>query len=119
MSALLRPAPTPHAARRTCLPPPHPHGTPQQQQKNASALPSPAPRFPAAGALGGPLEVLELLTPVMSVTVLVFSLAWERLWSVLPGSPYFESFQHSLITFIIILAGGTIAFLMVWTEYQV
>lgn len=73
----------------------------------------------SAGALGGPLEVLELLTPVMSATVLMFSLAWERLWSVLPSSPYFESFHHSLITFIIILAGGTIAFLMVWTEYQV
>ncbi|KAG2442003.1 hypothetical protein HYH02_009795 [Chlamydomonas schloesseri] len=73
----------------------------------------------SSAALGGPLEVLELLTPVMSVTVLLFSLAWEELWVVLPGSPYFETAEHVLLTSLVIMAGAVIAFLMVWAEYQV
>ncbi|KAG2496800.1 hypothetical protein HYH03_005207 [Edaphochlamys debaryana] len=73
----------------------------------------------SSAALGGPLEVLELLTPVMSITVLVFSLAWEELWDVLPNSPYFEGLEHSMLTLLVIAAGAVIAFLMVWTEYQV
>lgn len=72
-----------------------------------------------AAALGGPLEVLELLTPVMSVTALLFSLAWEELWVVLPGSVYFSSLWHTSMTLLAIALGGIIAFLMVWTEYQV
>ncbi len=72
-----------------------------------------------AAAMGGPLEVLELLTPVMSVTVLLFSLAWEELWAVLPGSPYFAGLGHSALTLLIIWVGAVIAFLMVWAEYQV
>ncbi len=70
-------------------------------------------------AFGGPLEVLELLTPIMSVTTLLLSLASERLWHSLPNSPYFSSLEHCLITLFIILAGAVLAFLMVWTEYQV
>ncbi|KAG2440748.1 hypothetical protein HXX76_003605 [Chlamydomonas incerta] len=73
----------------------------------------------SSAALGGPLEVLEMLTPVMSVTVLLFSLAWEELWVVLPGSPYFETAERTLLTALVIAAGAIIAFLMVWTEYQV
>lgn len=75
----------------------------------------------AAGpsAFGGPLEVLELLTPIMSVTTLLLSLVSERLWHSLPNSPYFSSLEHCLITLCIILAGAVLAFLMVWTEYQV
>ncbi|PNW80817.1 hypothetical protein CHLRE_07g330850v5 [Chlamydomonas reinhardtii] len=73
----------------------------------------------SSAALGGPLEVLELLTPVMSVTVMIFSLAWEELWLVLPGSPYFETAERTLLTSLVIAAGALIAFLMVWAEYQV
>ncbi|GFR51880.1 hypothetical protein Agub_g14358, partial [Astrephomene gubernaculifera] len=72
-----------------------------------------------SAALGGPLEVLELLTPVMSVTVLLFSLAWEELWRVLPGSPYFSGAGVCALTGLVVAAGAGIAFLMVWTEYQV
>eukprot|EP00198_Chlamydomonas_reinhardtii_P001099 XP_001690434.1 predicted protein [Chlamydomonas reinhardtii] len=72
----------------------------------------------SSAALGGPLEVLELLTPVMSVTVMIFSLAWEELWLVLPGSPYFETAERTLLTSLVIAAGALIAFLMVWAEYQ-
>jgi hypothetical protein len=70
-------------------------------------------------AFGGPLEVLEHLTPIMSVTTLLLSLASERLWHTLPNSLYFSSVEHCAITFLIILAGAVLAFLMVWTEYQV
>lgn len=69
--------------------------------------------------MGGPLEVLELLTPVMSVTVLLFSLAWEELWASLPSSPYFAGLGHSALTLLIIWVGAIFAFLMVWAEYQV
>ncbi|KXZ53955.1 hypothetical protein GPECTOR_6g874 [Gonium pectorale] len=73
----------------------------------------------SSAALGGPLEVLELLTPVMSITVLIFSLGWEELWDVLPGSPYFDGLEHILLTLLVVATGAVLAFLMVWTEYQV
>jgi hypothetical protein len=65
------------------------------------------------------LEVLEILTPVMSVTTLLLSLATEQLWHVLPSSPYFNNVAHVLVTMLLILTGALIAFLMVWAEYQV
>lgn len=68
---------------------------------------------------GGPLEVLEVLTPVMSATTLLLSLATEQLWNTLPESPYFSSVEHVLVTFALIFFGAVLAFLMVWTEYQV
>lgn len=55
----------------------------------------------------------------MSVTVAMMSLMIERLWLVLPGSPYFDSIQSLLTTTMIMLFGGTIAFFMVWTEFTV
>jgi len=69
--------------------------------------------------LGGALEVLEILTPVMSVATLLLSLGWEKLWVVLPGSIYFNSPEHCLLSLGIVFFGAIIAFLMVWTEYQV
>ncbi|GIL83553.1 hypothetical protein Vretimale_10327 [Volvox reticuliferus] len=72
-----------------------------------------------SAALGGPLEVLEQLTPIMSITALLFSLAWEELWNVLPSSVYFNSVEHAILTTLAIALGALIAFLMVWTEYQV
>ncbi|GLC42101.1 hypothetical protein PLESTB_000630800 [Pleodorina starrii] len=73
----------------------------------------------SSAAMGGPLEVLESLTPVMSVTAFLFSLAWEELWAVLPHSVYFSSPTHVTLTLLAIALGAVIAFLMVWTEYQV
>lgn len=69
------------------------------------------------GAAGGPVEVILQLTPVMSLVLAVVSLAHERLWSTLPGSPYFASFGHSMLTVLIIVAGGLLAFVMVWAEF--
>lgn len=71
------------------------------------------------GAAGGPVNVLYSLTPVMSVTVLIMSLVVERLWVVLPGSPYFSSVASCALTFAIMMLGGIIAFIMVWVEFKV
>jgi solute carrier family 35, member C2 len=63
--------------------------------------------------MGGPLEVMELLTPIMSVTTMVLSLAWEHPWAVLPSSPYFARAVDFLVTLLIIFVGALLAFLMV------
>ncbi|KAL2052818.1 hypothetical protein ABVK25_007059 [Lepraria finkii] len=47
------------------------------------------------------------------------SLAFERLWVVIPGSPYFDSLESLGFTLLIMLCGGVIAFFMVWTEFAV
>jgi uncharacterized membrane protein YdcZ (DUF606 family) len=60
-----------------------------------------------------------LCAAVMSVTVAILSLVIERLWIVLPGSPYFDSIQSLASTTMLMLFGGTIAFFMVWTEFTV
>lgn len=73
--------------------------------------------FPAA-ASGGPLEILEALTPVMSATVLILSLVWEHLWIVLPRSAFFSTFQQTFMTLLLIFMGAVLAFMLVWTEYQ-
>ncbi|KAK9819261.1 hypothetical protein WJX81_007119 [Elliptochloris bilobata] len=71
------------------------------------------------GSSGGPVEVLLSLMPVMSVTVGVMSLLVERLWAVMPGSPYFDSAAALALTGGLMLFGGLIAFLMVWVEFTV
>ena len=55
----------------------------------------------------------------MSLTAGACSLATEQLWYTLPKSAYFASPSHILVTSLIILFGGAIAFLMVWTEFTV
>lgn len=54
----------------------------------------------------------------MSATVFILSLVWEHLWVVLPRSIFFASFQQSFMTLLLILMGAVLAFLLVWTEYQ-
>ncbi len=66
-----------------------------------------------AVSMGGPLEVMELLTPIMSLTSLLLSVAWEKLWDVIPGSPYFASPADVGTTLVIIFVGAMLAFLMV------
>ena len=55
----------------------------------------------------------------MAVTVAFMSLVAERLWLVLPGSPYFDSLESLAVTLVLMLFGGTLAFFMVWTEFTV
>lgn len=63
--------------------------------------------------------MLEALTPVMSITTMIISIAWERLWVVLPTSPYFAGLEHCLLSAGVILVAAVIAFGMVWCEYEV
>jgi solute carrier family 35 protein C2 len=70
-----------------------------------------------SGPLGGPLEIIEALAPVMSSTMLVLSLIWERLWT-LPQSAYFSSLSHISLTLLLIFSGSCLAFLLVSTEYK-
>lgn len=55
----------------------------------------------------------------MSVTVGFVSIFAERLWVTLPESPYFDSGKSLLTSAGLILMGGVLAFLMVWTEFTV
>jgi hypothetical protein len=57
--------------------------------------------------------------PVMSLTVGFVSIFAERLWDALPESPYFNTGIALLTTAGLILMGGLLAFLMVWTEFTV
>jgi len=78
---------------------------------------------PGGGGHGGggadPVEVLLSLMPVMALTVGAVSLAAERLWRTLPGSPYFDSPASLALTAALISGGAVIAFLMVWVEFTV
>lgn len=76
-----------------------------------------SPPSTRTGALGGPVEVILHLTPVMSATLGVVSLAHEQLWNTLPSSPYFAGWGHCLLTAGIVATGAVIAFLMVWAEF--
>ncbi len=62
---------------------------------------------------------MVLCDAVMSITVAIMSLAFERLWVVIPVSPYFDSLESLGLTSLIMLVGGIIAFFMVWTEFAV
>ena len=57
--------------------------------------------------------------PVMALTVAFVSLLAERLWVVLPGSLYFDSFDSVMLTLALVAGGAAIAFMMVWVEFTV
>ena len=63
--------------------------------------------------------MIHLVCAVMAVTVFIFSLLIERLWIILPHSPYFATAHAMLVTAGVMSFGGVIAFLMVWTEFTV
>lgn len=64
-----------------------------------------------------PVEAIYQLTPIMGISLLILSLGHEKLWDTIPTSPYFETLGHALVTGVIMLVGGLIAFLMVWSEF--
>ncbi|GMH45347.1 hypothetical protein BSKO_13304 [Bryopsis sp. KO-2023] len=66
----------------------------------------------------GPLEVLQQLMPVMSVTVLIVSIFMEKLVA-LPNSAYFQTWEHGMISFLLLFFSAVLAFMMVWTEFKV
>lgn len=67
---------------------------------------------------GTALEVMESLTPVMSATTLLLSLATEPLWHIVRTSVYFSSLAHLLLTLALISVGAFIAFFMVLVEFM-
>jgi solute carrier family 35 protein C2 len=69
------------------------------------------------GSARSAVEVIYQLTPIMSATLLLISLLFERLWVVLPPSPYFSTPLHCTVTAAVMAFGGVIAFSMVWAEY--
>lgn len=60
----------------------------------------------------GPLDLLEQLTPIMSCIVLFVSVCFEN-WPKLSESPYFEDFEQLMLTLLMIVVIGLVAFLMV------
>ena len=88
------------------------------QAPSPASLPASPPPCPSA-PFGGPLEVLEALTPGLCVSTRLMSLATERLWVVLPGNPYFAGSEELLETLGLVFLGAVIAFLMVWAEFEV
>jgi multidrug transporter EmrE-like cation transporter len=55
----------------------------------------------------------------MALTVALVSLLAERLWVVLPRSPYFDSPASVGLTLGLVAGGAAIAFAMVWVEFTV
>lgn len=53
----------------------------------------------------------------MGLTLLCASLMFEKLWVSLPSSPYFSTPVHTIVTMLVLAAGGLIAFCMVWAEF--
>ena len=64
------------------------------------------------------MEAICQLTPVMGLTMVALSLAHERLWATLPGSPYFQTLDDGALSLGIVLVGAVLAFSMVWAEFQ-
>ena len=102
---------------------------------SSSVLPASPTRSPSAAEAGttsggggggdhghggqGPVAVVAALMPVMALTVAFVSLLAERLWAVLPHSPYFDSLNSVMLTLGLVAGGAAIAFMMVWVEFTV
>lgn len=69
-------------------------------------------------ALGGPLEVLEALTPTMFATTGILAVSTENVIH-LDDSPYFSTAGHSAATLGAIALTGLVAFMMIWVEFRV
>ena len=66
---------------------------------------------------GTALEIMEAVTPVMAVTSLTVSAAFEPLAHALRTSVYFSSAVHFAITCGLVGASAVLAFFMVWVEF--
>ena len=108
-------------------------GNKTSSSSSSSSHPPSPPRSPASAEAGtggghgghgapggqGPVAVVAALMPVMAATVALVSLLAERLWVVLPHSPYFDSFDSLMLTLGLVSGGAAIAFAMVWVEFTV
>ena len=100
------------------LPPPSPPRSPAAAEAGAGGGNSGGGGHGGAGGQG-PVAVVAALMPVMAVTVALVSLLAERLWVVLPRSPYFDSLESVALTVGLVAGGAAIAFAMVWVEFTV
>ena len=65
---------------------------------------------------GGALEIIELLSPIMGVTLLVTSICVERPWQLF-RTAFFSSWTHAAIVFAVAFADALIALCMVYAEF--
>ncbi|MEO2192057.1 MAG: hypothetical protein ABGY24_06410 [bacterium] len=65
---------------------------------------------------GGALEIIELLSPIMGVTLLVTSICVERPWRLF-HTAFFSSWTHAAIVFAVAFADALIALCMVYAEF--
>ncbi|XP_068665792.1 probable sugar phosphate/phosphate translocator At1g06470 [Aristolochia californica] len=63
-----------------------------------------------------PITLMSYVTPIMALTTALFSLLMDP-WHKFKGSHYFNSSWHVFQSCLLMVIGGSLAFLMVLTEY--
>ncbi|KAG0495880.1 hypothetical protein HPP92_000571 [Vanilla planifolia] len=66
--------------------------------------------------LKDPITLMSHVTPIMAVSTALFSLGMDP-WHEFHKNPYFNSSWHIVRSCLLMLIGGSLAFLMVLTEY--
>ncbi|KAF1894375.1 hypothetical protein Lal_00027134 [Lupinus albus] len=66
--------------------------------------------------LKNPLTLMSYVSPIMAVVTALLSLALDP-WDEFRENKYFDNLQHLTRSCLLMLFGGTLAFLMVLTEY--
>ncbi|CAL0310934.1 unnamed protein product [Lupinus luteus] len=69
-----------------------------------------------AYGLKNPLTLMSYVSPIMAVVTALLSLALDP-WDEFRENKYFDNLQHLTRSCLLMLFGGTLAFLMVLTEY--
>ena len=66
--------------------------------------------------LKNPITLMSYVTPTMAVATLVLSLVMDP-WHDLDTNAYFDSPWHVMLSCLLMLTGGALAFFMVCVEY--
>ncbi|CAM8951653.1 unnamed protein product [Rhodiola kirilowii] len=66
--------------------------------------------------LKNPLTFMSYVTPIMAVITAIFSLILDP-WDEFKSNSYFNSSYHTALSCMLMVFGGTLAFLMVLTEF--
>lgn len=66
--------------------------------------------------LKNPITLMSHVTPVMALVTAILSLLLDP-WHDLKSNKYFDSSKHIILSFLLMLLGGALAFFMVLTEY--
>ncbi|OIW13411.1 hypothetical protein TanjilG_19763 [Lupinus angustifolius] len=73
-------------------------------------------QFQMISGLKNPLTLMSYVSPIMAVVTALLSLALDP-WDEFRENKYFDNLQHLTRSCLLMLFGGTLAFLMVLTEY--